>query len=190
MSIIVGTDGVTRCAWAGVEPQMVAYHDTEWGRVTRDEQHLFEKICLEGFQAGLSWQVVLNKRDRFRAMYHAFDPEKIAAFSYDDVTLRAGDAQMIRQRAKHEAVVTNARAYLRMRDSGVSLYEIVYASHDPTRPRPTCAAEIPAATDASRALAKRLKQAGFVFVGPVTMYALMQAVGVVNDHLGDCATSV
>lgn len=190
MTTRIGTDGQTRCDWVGSDPVMIAYHDHEWGHVTSDETRLFEKLCLEGFQAGLSWRTVLNKRDRFRAAYDGFDPARIAAYTDRDVTVRAADAGMIRQHAKHAAVVTNARAYLALRDSGTTLCTLIFADYDPARPRPQTAADIPAATPASTRLAKQLKRHGFVFVGPVTMYALMQSVGVVNDHVKACTTSV
>jgi DNA-3-methyladenine glycosylase I len=190
MSIITGSDGVARCDWVGTDPAMIAYHDTEWGRPTGDEIRLFEKLSLEGFQAGLSWRTVLHKRERFRAVYDGFDPDVIAGYSEHDIDVRASDAALIRQRAKHAAVVRNARAYRTLRDGGGTLAALVYQSHNPTRPRPGSTAEIPAQTAASVLLAKTLKQAGFVFVGPVTMYALMQACGVVNDHVTACATSV
>lgn len=190
MSVRHGVDGVARCDWVGDDALMIAYHDTEWGRVTDSEQRLFEKLCLEGFQAGLSWRTVLHKRARFRDVYDQFDPHIIARYTTRDVDRRARDATLIRQRAKHDAVVRNARAYLAMAASGVTLQQLVYRSHDPARPRPVRNTEIPVSTPASAELAKTLKRAGFVFVGPVTMYALMQACGVVNDHLRDCATSV
>jgi DNA-3-methyladenine glycosylase I len=190
MSITIGADGMARCDWVADDPLMIAYHDTEWGRVTRDDTQLFEKLCLEGFQAGLSWRTVLHKRDRFRLVYDGFDPHTIATYTPNDIAVRAKDVTLIRQHAKHAAVVTNARAYLTLASAGVSLSDLVFATHDPDRPRPETAADIPAATAASTALAKSLKQHGFVFVGPVTMYALMQACGVVNDHVLACATSV
>jgi len=190
MSVILGDDARPRCAWVGNDAQLVSYHDDEWGRITRNETRLFEKLCLEGFQAGLSWRTVLHKRDRFRLVYDGFDPHTIAAYSHADIDVRASDPALIRQRAKHAAVVTNARAYLKLKEIGGTLNEIVFASHDQTRPRPTDLTDIPASTVASVALAKTLKRHGFVFVGPVTMYALMQACGVVNDHVLGCATSV
>lgn len=190
MNVIIGDDGYQRCAWVGSDQQLITYHDDEWGRITRDETRLFEKLCLEGFQAGLSWRTVLHKRDRFRVVYDGFDPQIIATYTPDDIDIRASDPALIRQRAKHAAVVTNARAYLNLADAGGTLHELVFASHQQTRTRPTNLNDIAAATPASTVLAKTLKRHGFVFVGPVTMYALMQACGVVNDHVVACATSV
>lgn len=190
MNVIIGNDGSPRCAWVGTDEQLVRYHDDEWGRVTRDETRLFEKLCLEGFQAGLSWKTVLHKRDRFRVVYDGFDPHTIATYTNDDIDLRASDAGLIRQRVKHAAVVTNARSYLKLHATGGTLNQLVFASHDKTRPQPVNLNDVPAATEASVLLAKTLKKHGFVFVGPVTMYALMQACGVVNDHVRACATSV
>jgi len=190
MSDALSRDNVARCAWVGSDPLMRTYHDTEWGQRVHDETRLFEKLCLEGFQAGLSWRTVLTKRASFRTAYDGFDPELIAAYSAQDVALRAADKALIRQHAKHAAVVQNAQAYLGLRNTGGSLNALVFATYDPHRPRPKHEADIAVSTPASTALAKTLKQRGFVFVGPVTMYALMQACGAVNDHVERCATSV
>ncbi|MEX2532371.1 MAG: DNA-3-methyladenine glycosylase I [Nitriliruptoraceae bacterium] len=190
MNVIIGDDGHSRCAWVGTDEQLIDYHDNEWGHIAREETRLFEKVCLEGFQAGLSWRTVLHKRDRFRHVYDGFDPQIIATYTNDDIDARASDPKLIRQRAKHAAVVTNARSYLKLHDAGGTLNQIVFASHDKTRPRPVNLNDVAASTLASVQLAKTLKKHGFVFVGPVTMYALMQACGVVNDHVMACTTSV
>lgn len=190
MNVVVGADGLARCLWVGNDALMCSYHDDEWGKVSRDETQLFEKLCLEGFQAGLSWRTILHKRARFRLVYDGFHPDVIATYSQHDIDVRAADPQLIRQRAKHAAVVTNARAYQTLRDAGGSLEALVFASHDPGRRRPQNLTDIPASTSASTVLARSLKRHGFVFVGPVTMYALMQACGVVNDHVVACSSSV
>jgi DNA-3-methyladenine glycosylase I len=167
-----------RCFGEG-DPLYEAYHDTEWGRPVRTEQGLYERICLEGFQAGLAWITVLRKRQALREVFHGFDPAVVAEM---DVTPLLDDVRLIRSRAKLQACVTNARATLAL-DGG--LVDLVWEHASQGRPA-THWAEVPAQTDASRSLAKTLKQKGFVFVGPTTVYAMFQAVGVVNDHLAAC----
>jgi len=156
-----------------------AYHDTEWGRPVRTEQGLYERICLEGFQAGLAWITVLRKREALREVFHGFDPVQVADL---DVEPLLGDVRLIRSRAKLKACVTNARATLAL-DGG--LVDLVW-SHAVDSPPVRAWAEVPAQTEASAELAKTLKKKGFVFVGPTTVYAMLQAVGVVNDHLATC----
>jgi DNA-3-methyladenine glycosylase I len=156
-----------------------AYHDDEWGRPVRTEQGLFERICLEGFQAGLAWITVLRKREALREVFHGFDPALVATM---DVTPLLEDARLIRSRAKLAACVTNARAALAMEGS---LVDLVW-EHRHDRPAPKSWAAVPSSTPASIALAKSLKRNGFVFVGPTTAYAMLQACGVVNDHLASC----
>ena len=171
-----------RCWWAGNDPAYVAYHDTEWGRPVTDSRALFEKLCLEGFQAGLSWLTILRKRERFREVFAGFDPHTIAAFGPKDVERLAADRGIVRNRAKIEATITNARAMLELE----SLSELVWSFAPGPRPAPKTPADIPAQTPESAALSKELKRHGFRFVGPTTCYAFMQAMGLVNDHLADC----
>jgi DNA-3-methyladenine glycosylase I len=167
-----------RCFGDG-DPLYEAYHDDEWGRPVRTEQGLFERICLEGFQAGLAWITVLRKREALRAAFHGFDPQVVAGL---DVTPLLEDARLIRSRAKLEACVRNARATLAL-DGG--LVDLVWA-HAADGPAPQDWSAVPGWTEGSKALAKDLKRHGFVFVGPTTAYAMLQAVGVVNDHLAAC----
>jgi len=163
-----------------------AYHDEEWGRRVRDEARLLEKICLEGFQSGLSWDTILRKRPAFRAAFAGFDAEVVARYGDADVERLMSDAAIVRNRRKIEATIANARAVVDMRARGESLTELIWAH----APRPTRApksfAEVAASTPESTALARELKRRGFRFVGPTTVYAAMQAVGVVNDHLASC----
>ena len=174
---------VLRCGWAGTSPEYVAYHDLEWGRVLRDEQEMFERLSLEAFQSGLSWITILRKREAFRAAFAHFDPESVAAFTEADVRRLLGDAAIVRNRAKIEATVSNARAAV---DLDVPLSDLIWSFAPPPRSAPRTHSDIPATTTESAALAKELKRRGFRFVGPTTGYALMQATGMVNDHLADC----
>jgi DNA-3-methyladenine glycosylase I len=181
-------DGLLRCWWCGDDPDYVAYHDREWGRAVHDEGRLFEKLCLEGFQAGLSWLTILRKRPAFRAAFAGFDPEVVATYGDSEVERLLEDAGIVRSRAKIEATITNARALLRLRAAGGNLAELVWAfapTGDP-RPRPRSLAEVAAVTPASTTLARELKSVGFRFVGPTTAYAFMQAMGLVDDHLDGC----
>ena len=174
-----------RC-WASTDPLYVAYHDEEWGRPVRDERGLYERICLEGFQSGLSWLTILRKRDAFRRAFAGFDPELVARFGEHDVRRLLTDAGIVRHRGKIEAAIANARAALALREAGTPLHELVWA-HAPQRhgpPRTT--ADWFAQTPESAVLSKALKHAGFHFVGPTTVWATMQACGVVNDHLARC----
>jgi DNA-3-methyladenine glycosylase I len=176
-----------RCFGDG-DPLYEAYHDDEWGRPVTGEQAVYERICLEAFQSGLAWITILRKRDGFRRAFAGFDPEAVAAFGDDDVARLMADASIVRNRAKVEATIANARAVLDLREQGVDLGELLW-SYAPDGPPAAAAAELhalPSTTEASRALAKRLKQLGFRFVGPTTAYAAMQACGVVNDHLAAC----
>ena len=178
-----------RCFGAGY-PLYEAYHDEEWGRPVADspdERELFERVCLEGFQAGLSWITVLRKRDAFRAAFAGFDPAVVAEFGDDDVTRLMADAGIVRNRLKIEAAITNARALLALHDEGERLADLV-ALHTPeARERPPLSfADVPAQTAESLALSKAMKKRGFRFVGPTTMYALLQAVGAVDDHIQGC----
>ena len=179
-----GPDGRLRCAWGAMTPEYVAYHDLEWGRPVHDEVRLFEKLCLEGFQAGLSWLTVLRKREAFRRAFAGFEPARVAAFGDADVARLLGDSSIIRSRAKIEATIANARALLALGDS--TLEELVWAHAPAPAPAPASLRDLPALTPESAALAKELKRRGFRFVGATTVYALMQACGVVNDHLARC----
>jgi DNA-3-methyladenine glycosylase I len=174
-----------RC-WSSADPDYVAYHDLEWGRPVVDERGLYERLCLEGFQSGLSWLTILRKRDAFRAAFAGFDPEAVARFEAGDVERLLGDAGIVRHRGKIEAAVANAQATLALRGSGTPLPELVW-SHRPAAARaPRTPGDWQASTAESAALSKRLRAAGFRFVGPTTVYATMQACGVVNDHLAGC----
>ncbi|HWL59510.1 MAG TPA: DNA-3-methyladenine glycosylase I [Microbacteriaceae bacterium] len=189
MSVLVGADGRARCAWAGNDPEYVRYHDEEWGHPLHGDGPLFEKLCLEGFQAGLSWITILRRRPAFRWTFDGFDPTRVAAYGPAEIEARLQDTGIIRNRAKIEATVTNARALLAMQaaDGDGALDRLVW-SHAPTgwRPRPRSLDDVPATTPESTALSKALKRTGFRFVGPTTMYALMQAAGLVDDHVEGC----
>jgi DNA-3-methyladenine glycosylase I len=176
---------VTRCFGDGY-PLYERYHDEEWGRPVRDERGLFEKLSLEAFQSGLSWATILRKRESFRAAFAGFDPAAVAAFGPADVDRLLLDAGIVRNRAKVEATVANARATVALRESGEPLDALIWAHRPPARPAPASFADVPASVPESVALARVLKRRGFRFVGPTTLYALMQACGLVNDHLADC----
>jgi DNA-3-methyladenine glycosylase I len=178
-------DGRIRC-WPARDEIGRAYHDEEWGRPVRDEVRLFEKICLEAFQSGLSWDTILRKRPAFRAAFAGFDPEAVARFGARDIDRLLADAGIVRNRRKIEATIANAQAVAGMHADGETLTELIWA-HAPRRHRvPRALRDMPATTPESTALARELKARGFRFVGPTTVYAMMQAVGVVNDHLADC----
>jgi DNA-3-methyladenine glycosylase I len=175
-----------RCFGDG-DPLYERYHDEEWGRPVHDERGLFERMSLEAFQSGLSWLTILRKREAFRAAFAGFEPDAVARFGDDDVERLLGDAGIVRNRAKIEATVANARATVALREDG-GLSELVWERFRPA-PRaapPRTFAEVPSQTPETVALAKELKRRGFRFVGPTTLYALMQACGVVDDHLADC----
>ena len=184
-----GPDGVPRCPWAGDDPLYVRYHDEEWGRPVRDETRVFEKLCLEGFQAGLAWITILRKREAFRAAFDDFDPERMAGYGERDVVRLLADPGIVRHRGKIEAAIGNARALVALHAAGGSLSELVW-SHAPAAPGPAprSLADVPARTAESAALSRALKARGFRFVGPTTAYAAMQALGVVDDHLAGCAS--
>jgi DNA-3-methyladenine glycosylase I len=175
-----------RC-WATTDKLYLAYHDEEWGRPVRDERGLLERLCLEGFQSGLSWLTILRKRENFRAAFAGFDPERVARFGKRDVGRLLGNAGIVRHRGKIEAAIANARGTLALRVAGTPLEELVW-DHRPKRGRaaPKSFRDLPSTTPESTALSKELKRAGFRFVGPTTVYAAMQACGVVNDHLATC----
>ncbi len=177
-----------RCPWCGEEPLYVAYHDVEWGTPSRDERHLFEMLLLEGAQAGLSWATILGKRESYRRAFDGFDPEKIARYGKAKVTTLLADSGIVRNRLKVAAAIGNARAYLALRDAGRSLAEVVWAPYDgvPRRNAWKSMTEVPARTPESDALSKELARLGFKFVGSTIVYAYLQAIGAVNDHLVDC----
>jgi len=182
--LVVGADGLARCAWGDSTPDYRAYHDTEWGRPVRDDDALFERLALEAFQSGLSWLTILRKRPAFRAAFAGFAVEKVAAFGAADVERLLADAGIVRNRAKIEATLANARAAEQLPE-GLSALLWSYAPAG-RRDRPRSLAEVPATTPESTAMAKDLRRRGFRFVGPTTAYALMQATGKVNDHLLGC----
>lgn len=175
-------DGAIRCSWADHEAH-IAYHDNEWGREVRGDQALFERMSLEAFQSGLSWAIILRKRDRFREVFAGFDPEVVAAYGDAEVAQLLDDAGIVRNRMKIEATISNARTLLEL---GESFTELLWSFAPPPAPAPLTMAEIPATTPESAAMAKALKKRGFRFFGPTTAYALMQATGMVNDHIADC----
>jgi DNA-3-methyladenine glycosylase I len=184
--VIVGADGLARCAWAASTPDYAAYHDTEWGRPVRSDAGLFERLTLEAFQSGLSWLTILRKRDAFRVAFAGFDIEKVASFGEADVQRLLTDAGIVRNRAKIEAAIANARVAA---DLPHGLAALLWShAPSPRPPRPHSSAEIRATTPESSAMAKDLKRRGFRFVGPTTAYALMQATGMVDDHLVGCQT--
>jgi DNA-3-methyladenine glycosylase I len=185
-SIVRGEDGRRRCAW-GHPPALVAYHDEEWGRPVADDVRLYEKLCLEGFQSGLSWLTILRKREAFRKAFAGFDPAKVAEYTEQDVVRLLGDVAIVRHRGKIEATIANARATLEVQSQLGSLAALVW-SFEPKRRRavPLVLGDLPATTPESTALSKELRRRGFRFVGPTTVYAAMQAMGVVNDHLKGC----
>jgi DNA-3-methyladenine glycosylase I len=174
-----------RCFGDG-DPLYEAYHDDEWGFPVTDERGLFERLCLEGFQSGLAWITILRKRPAFREAFADFEPDAIARFDGADVERLMGDAGIVRNRAKIEATIANARATVDLRDGGSPLSELIWAHRPEPRPAPKSLADMPAQLPEAAALAKTLKRAGFRFVGPTTVYAAMQACGLVNDHVATC----
>ena len=184
-----GSDGVARCGWVGDDPEYVRYHDEEWGVPLHGDRALFEKLSLEGFQAGLSWITILRKRPRFREVFARFDPAAVAGFGEADVERLMADAGIVRNRAKIEATISNARIVDAMVDGELDALVWSFAPA-PRASRPRSFAEVPAVTAESTALSKALRKRGFRFVGPTTMYALMQSAGLVDDHLDGCARSI
>ncbi|HET8987582.1 MAG TPA: DNA-3-methyladenine glycosylase I [Humibacillus sp.] len=179
---VVGADGLARPQWAAVDPLLMDYYDTEWGVPIRDERGLYERICLEGFQSGLSWATILRKRPNFRAAFADFDPDTVADYTDADVERLLGDAGIVRHRGKIQATITNARATIALRQEG-GLVDFVWSFQPSDTPRPGDYSEVPTVSDESKALSKALRKKGFAFVGPTTMYALMEAVGIVDTHL-------
>ena len=181
---VLGDDGLARPEWAATDPLMKEYYDTEWGMPVRDERGLFERLSLEAFQSGLSWATILRKRPAFRAAFDDFDPDKVAAYDDRDVERLMADAGIVRNRRKIDATITNARATVALREDG-GLVDLVWSFRPENTPTPASYAEVPSTSDESKALSKELKRRGFVFVGPTTMFALMEAVGIVDTHLVD-----
>ena len=180
-------DGRCRCPWAGVDPLYVAYHDTEWGTPERDDRALFEKLILDGFQAGLSWITILRKRDAFRAAFDGFQPERIARYGPAKIAALMADAGIVRNRAKIEAAIALARIYLDLQQQvGFARYIWYFVDGRPIQGRRASLGDIPPHTDIAIAMGKDLRQRGANFVGPTIVYAFMQATGMVNDHLVDC----
>ncbi|MDP9138298.1 MAG: DNA-3-methyladenine glycosylase I [Pseudomonadota bacterium] len=180
-------DGIARCPWCGVEPMYVRYHDEEWGVPEFDDRALFEKLLLDGFQAGLSWITILRKRDAFRRAFDGFEPERIARYDARKVARLMNDAAIVRNRAKIEASRTNARAWLAIQETvGFSRYLWGFVDGHPRQNRFRSGRQIPAETPLAQAISKDLRARGFSFVGPTIVYAFMQAVGMVNDHLLTC----
>jgi DNA-3-methyladenine glycosylase I len=187
--LIVGDDGRPRCFWGGKLPEFAVYHDTEWGFPVADEHKLFEKICLEGFQSGLSWRTILNKRPAFREVFLDFDFERVARFGDEDVARLLQDARIIRHRGKIEATINNARRACEAVEAHGSLGALAWRYEPPParRPRTVTRATMVSKTDDSARLAKDLEKLGWRFFGPTTAYAFMQAMGLVNDHVAGCS---
>ncbi|PWE32472.1 DNA-3-methyladenine glycosylase I [Maritimibacter sp. 55A14] len=176
-----------RCSWCGTDPLYVAYHDTEWGVPERDSRALWEKLILDGFQAGLSWITILRKREAFRAAFDGFDPARVARFGDADVARLLADPGIVRHRGKIEATIGNARAWLEIEErQGFDRFLWDYVDGTPVQTRPGSMAEVPAFTPLSEQISKDLKRAGFRFCGPTIVYAFMQATGMVNDHVVTC----
>jgi DNA-3-methyladenine glycosylase I len=182
--LVTGGDGRARCGWGLGTPEYERYHDEEWGKPVRDADGLFERLCLEAFQSGLSWLTILRKREAFRAAFAGFEIGAVARFGERDVERLMNDAGIVRNRAKIDAAIANARAAAEVDDLGALIWS--FAPDPDARPAPRSLAEVPAVTPESTALAKELKRRGFRFVGPTTAYAAMQACGLVNDHLEGC----
>jgi DNA-3-methyladenine glycosylase I len=184
-----GPDGRLRCPWSLGSAEYLSYHDAEWGRPVREDIGIFERICLEGFQSGLSWLIILRKRENFRAAFAGFDPVAVAEFTADDVTRLLADTGIVRNRAKIEATINNARAALDLPEGLAATVWRYASSQDGTSDQevaPRTLDDIPSSTSASKALSAELRRRGFRFTGPVTVYATMQACGIVDDHLAGC----
>jgi DNA-3-methyladenine glycosylase I len=189
MGPVVGEDGIARCPWGGGPGVMRDYHDKEWGNRVHGEAAYLERLTLEAFQSGLSWSTILNKREAFREVFAGFDPEAIAAFGPDDEARLMADARIVRNRAKISAAIVNARATVALRDApdldgGLEPLVLSFAPDDP--PAPTSTEEMQTISAESKALSKELKKRGFAFVGPTTMFALMEAIGIFDPHLVGC----
>jgi len=185
--LLIGADGVARCPWPGADPLYVAYHDDDWGRPVNDERELFEKLILDGAQAGLAWITILRKRDGYRRAFDGFDPERIAAYGPDDVDRLLADPGIVRNRQKVAAAISNAQALLAMHEAGETLVDLVWSYRPDAHPTLRAGQDYPATSPEAEALSSALRNRGWKFVGPTIVYAFMQAVGVVNDHLEGCA---
>jgi DNA-3-methyladenine glycosylase I len=185
MGPVVGEDGIARCPWGDGDAVMRAYHDDEWGRRVTGESAYFERLTLEAFQSGLSWRTILLKRPAFRTAFSDFDADRVAAYDEDDVARLMGDAAIVRNRLKVSAAITNAKATVALRGQG-GLVGLVDAHRPQAWTPPATTDDLQSRTPESLALSKALKRAGFVFVGPTTMHALMEAIGLVDDHLVGC----
>jgi DNA-3-methyladenine glycosylase I len=184
--LAVGDDGKQRCGWGGSSPDYVAYHDAEWGRPIIDDRGIYERLTLEAFQSGLSWLTILRKRENFREAFDGFEIERVADYGKGDVERLLADAGIVRNRAKVDAAIANARAARELAAGGESLAALAWSFRPHSERAPRSGEHLAATTAESKALAKELKANGFRFVGPTTAYALMQAVGIVNDHLAGC----
>lgn len=182
---VIGEDGIARCSWAVSHPLNQHYHDTEWGVPVHGEAALFERIMLEAFQSGLSWLTILRKREAFRAAFSGFDPDIVAAFTDDDIERLMQDAGIVRNRAKILASITNAKAVIALREQG-GLDEFLWSRKPSVSPEPRTPADVPTISPESIALSKELKKRGFVFVGPTTVHAMMEAIGMIDTHLTGC----
>lgn len=180
--VVIGDDGLARPAWASVDPLLREYYDTEWGMPVTDERGVFERVSLEGFQAGLSWATILRKRPAFRAAFDGFDPDRIAVYDDRDVERLLADAGIVRNRQKILAAIGNARATIALRED-VGLSALIWSFQPDETPRPRRFEEIPTTSPESVALSKELRRRGFAFVGPTTMFALMEAIGIIDTHL-------
>ena len=180
--LVVGEDGLARPRWASVDPLLREYYDTEWGMPVRDERGVFERLSLEAFQAGLSWATILRKREAFRRAFDYFDVDRVATYDGSDVDRLMADAGIVRNKRKVEATIANANATLRLREEG-GLADLVWSFAPESTPEPRSLAEVPTSSPESVALSRELKRRGFAFVGPTTMFALMEAIGVVDTHI-------
>jgi DNA-3-methyladenine glycosylase I len=185
-AVEIGADGIPRCPWGVSAPEYQSYHDKEWGRPVGSDDRIFEKLCLEGFQGGLSWLTILRKRDGFRTAFAGFDPSAVADFTEADVERLLADSAIVRNRAKILATIGNARATLRLREQGVCLAALLWSFEPAASTPPQTMAALPALIPESKAFSAELRRHGFRFVGPTTVYAAMQSLGVVNDHLEGC----
>jgi DNA-3-methyladenine glycosylase I len=186
VDLVIGADGLARCRWAGGSSEYEAYHDVEWGRPVRTDDGLYERLTLEAFQSGLSWLTILRKRPAFRAAFDHFSIAKVAGYGDAEVARLMANASIVRNRAKIDAAIANARAALDLPDG---LATLLWSFAPPPRPRPDSFAQVPSSSPESTAMAKQLRRLGFRFVGPTTAYALMQATGMVDDHVSGCHVS-
>ena len=184
--LVIGEDGIARCRWGASPPEYQAYHDNEWGLPVGDDNRVFEKLCLEGFQAGLSWLTILRKRESFRRAFAFFDPSVVARFDDADISRLLEDPGIIRHRGKIAATVANAQSTVRLAAQGISIAALLWRHEPGPRPAPKTLSDLPASTPESKALSAELRRNGFRFVGETTAYAAMQSLGLVNDHLEGC----